>query len=407
MRDFVTKKKCQFNLNNNLTKRLRRDKIYEDLKFSTEFSVEDWNTLIKVKLRRYFTKDSVFEKNKEVLRTEIINYIKFCTKSEYFKLFEWTFDLYKVCIDSERHKTIKIIADSFYDISNTDMKWMTNVLTQPDSSSFSERDKISYYFKAIDETLEGAFKPRFKLLNKLANLKLNQIVIDDSNFDFGKLIRDFPTQFKNNNSLFLEDPFFSISTNQWRNIAAHKSFTINKDNIIIKYGRGTIQTRTISYSDFYKIVHWTQDIYRVIRLGQVLTDLNYIKEIVTELGGTENIKVRFESALLHLIHNIQIVGFKFVSTEESSGTFCLNLKSKTNHDLKSSLIHASQFLDQLSCSIFDDEFVRDKFQQTKVNLVDEKMKILASVSVSIEIALKRVEDKITHDEYLRNIDFKL
>jgi len=42
-----------------------------------------------------------------------------------------------------------------------------------------------------------------------------------------------------------------------------------------------------------------------------------------------------------------------------------------------------------------------------VNLVDEKMKILASVSVSIEIALKRVEDKITLDEYLRNIDFKL
>lgn len=386
---------------------MSRDKIYEDLEFSTEFSVEDWNTLIKVKLSKYFTKDSVFEENKELLRTEILNYVKFCNKSEYFKLFEWTFDLYKGCFDSDQQKTIKILADSFYDVSNTDIKWMTNVLTKPDSSSFSERDKISYYFKAIDETLEAAFKPRFKLLDKLANFKLNQIVIDNSNFDFGKLIQNFPHQFKNNNSLFLEDPIFSISANQWRNIAAHKSFTINKDNIVIEYGRGIIKTRTISYTDFYKIVHWTQDIYRVIRLAQVLTDLNYIKEIVAELGGTENIKVRFESSLLHLIHNIQIVGFKFKSTEEIHGIFCLNLKSKPNHDIKSSLIHASQFLDQLSCAIFDDEFVRDKFKQTKVSLVDDEMKILASASVNIEIALKRAEGKITLHEYLENIDFKL
>lgn len=386
---------------------MRRDKIYEDLKFSTEFSVEDWNALIKLKLGKYFSEDSVFEENKEILRTEIINYIKFYTKPDYFKLFEWTFDLYKECINSDRQRTIKILADSFHDVSNTDRKWMTNVLTQPDSSSFSERDKISYYFKIIDETLEGAFKPRFKLLDKLVNFKLGQTVVDNSNFDFGKLIRDFPSQAKSDVSLFLKDPIFSISTNQWRNIAAHKSFTINTENIVIEYGRGTIQTHTILFDDFYKIIYWTQDIYRIIRLGQVLTDLNYIKEIVAELGGTGNIKVRFESSLLHLIHNVQIVGFKFVSTEDLNGVFCLNLKSKQNHDLKSSLIHASQFLDQLSCAIFDDEFVRDKFQQTKVSLVDDEMKSLASASVSIEIALKRTESKITLDEYLKNVDFKL
>ena len=137
---------------------MRRDKIYEDLEFSTEFSVEDWNALIKLKLGKYFTEDSVFEKNKELLRTEIINYIKFCTKTEYFKLFEWTFDLYKECIDSDRQSTIKILADSFYDVSNTDMKWMTNVLTQPDSSSFSERDKIKHQLSTTYQQLV-AIKP--------------------------------------------------------------------------------------------------------------------------------------------------------------------------------------------------------------------------------------------------------
>lgn len=86
---------------------MRRYKIYEYLGFSTEFSVEDWNALIKLKLGKYFTEDLVFEENKEILRTEIINYIKFCTQEEYFKLFEWTFDLFKDCILLDRQKALK------------------------------------------------------------------------------------------------------------------------------------------------------------------------------------------------------------------------------------------------------------------------------------------------------------
>jgi len=381
--------------------------IYEDLHFLTEFSVGDWNALIKLKFKKYFSSDKILEKNKELLRTEVINYITFCTKPEYFKLFEWTYDLYKGCFSIDKQKTIEILSKSFDEVSNTDIKWMTNVLTQPNSKNFSERDKISYYFKIIDETLEGAFKPRFKLLDKLANFKLSQIVIDNTSFDFGKLIKDFPVIFQTDIRLFLEDPIFSISTNQWRNIAAHKSYTITKDNIIIEYGSGNLQSKTISYEDFYKIVYWTQDIHRIIRLGQVLTDLNYIEEIVAEIGGVENMNIRFESSLLHLIHNMQIVGFEFVSTEEQKDTFCLNVKGKDGHDVKSSLIHASQCLDQLSCAIYDDKFVRGSFLKTQINIVDEKQNILASATIPIEIALKKVKSEIELEQYLDNMKFEI
>jgi hypothetical protein len=386
---------------------LRRDKIYEDLHFSSDFSVQDWNALINLKLRKYFSEQSIFEKNKEILRTEIVNYIMVFTKPEYFKLLEWTFDLYKGCINTDKRRIIKVLADSFDDISNTDMKWMTNVLTQPDEKEFSERDKINYYFKVIDETLEGAFKPRFKLLDKFVNYKLHGSIPDNSSSDFGKVIREFPNAVKSEAILFLEDPIISISTNQWRNIAAHKSFAINKNDIVVEYGRNSIQTHTLSYDNFYKIVHWTQDIYRVIRLGQVLTDLNYIEEIVTELGGTQNMNIRFESSLLHIIHNMQIVGFEFVSNEEQSGTFCLNVKGKIDHEVKSSLIHASQCLDQLSCAIYNDKFVRDNFQNAKISIVDDNGDLLASATISVEVALKKAKGDLTLDEYLRKMEFDI
>lgn len=385
---------------------MRRDKIYEDSKFTTDFSVEDWNYLIKLKLEKYFISNTLFEKNKEVLRTELINYIGISEKPLYFKLFEWTYELYADCIKIDKQKTIKIISESFQNISSTDMKWMTNVLTQPDYQQFSERDKISYYFKIIDETLEGVFKPRLKLLDKLIRFKLGLNVIDNSNFDFGKIIREFPSEFENEICLFLKDPLFSISTNQWRNISAHKSFVIKKDSVEVKYGRNNIHSKSILIEEFYKITHWTQDIYRSIRLGQVFTNLNYIEEIVTELGGTENLNVRFESALLHITHNMQIVGFEFVSTEELSETFCLNVKGKLNHDLKSSLIHASQCLDQLSCAVYDDEFTKENFKNTRISILDDKLNKLGSATIPIDIALKKVKNEISLEEYLDHMKFE-
>ncbi|MEJ3718111.1 hypothetical protein WGM54_08850 [Paenibacillus polymyxa] len=385
---------------------MKPEQIYKDLHFSSEFSVEDWNNLLKIKFGKYFS-DEAFEKNKESLRTEIINYLRFCTKPDYLKLFEWTFDIYKDCLNTDNQKIIKVLADSFYDTSNTDTKWMTNVLTQPDHKNFSERDKISYYFKIIDETLEGVFKPRFKLLDKLANFKLHHSIPDNSKSDFGKLIKDFPLQLKSDANLFLEDPIFSISTNQWRNIAAHKSFIINKNDIVVEYGRNNTQTLAMSYDNFYEILEWTQDIYRVIRLGQVLTYLSHIEEIVLELGGNENINIRFESSLLHIIHNMQTVGFEYVSNEEQSDTFTLNVKGKINHDVKSSLIHASQCLDQLSCAIYDDKFVRDNFKKTKICIVDNDLNTLASATIYIQEALKKANGELTLDEYLNKMEFEI
>lgn len=101
---------------------MTQDNIYKDLHFTTEFSVEDWNALIKLKLGKYFFSDEVFEKNKELLRTEVINYIRIATKAEYFNLFEWTFDLYKDCLNIDKQKTIQILASSFDEVSITDMK---------------------------------------------------------------------------------------------------------------------------------------------------------------------------------------------------------------------------------------------------------------------------------------------
>ena len=102
-----------------------------------------------------------------------------------------------------------------------------------------------------------------------------------------------------------------------------------------------------------------------------------------------------------------LVGFEFISTEELSDTFCLNVKGKVTHDVKSSLIHASQCLDQLSCAVYNDEFIRDNFKKTRISILDDNLNKLASATIPIDIALKKVKSEISLEEYLDKMQFEV
>jgi len=284
---------------------------------------------------------------------------------------------------------------------------MTNAIIQPNPTDFSERDKISYYFKVIDEILEGVFKPRFRLFDNFINYYTKGTYYDSSKIDFGQIIQNFPISESVSASLYLKDPYFSITTNQWRNISAHKTFTINKDSIKIEYGKKNIKTLNISFEQLKMILDWSQDIYRVIRLAEVFISLNFIKEVVDNLGGTDKMNLRFESVLMHLIHNIQIVGFQFLSTIEQDKTFILRLKKKNNFDLKDSVIHASQFLEHIASAVYDDEFTRDKFTDVQVQVMDDNNEKFASSTVRISSAMRKLKKEINLDEYIQCIDFNI
>lgn len=384
---------------------MKSDDLYKHLKFSSDFSVDDWNSLLILKFGPYFRNDIIFDSNKEVLRSEFINYIRFSEKPEYLNLFNWTFQIFKECFEKDESLSIKQLSDSFYEITETDSKWMTNAIIQPNPSDFSDRDKASYYFKALDDILEGAFKPRFKLFDNFINYYISGNYYDNSKVDFGQIIQNFPNSLNSFARLYLRDPIFSISTNQWRNISAHKSFEIRKDSIRVEYGKKNVKSLIISYSQLKQILDWSIDIYRVLRLAEVFINLNFIEEVVQALGGTENIKLRFESVLMHLIHNVQIVGFEFIETNETEDELILRIKKKIDSDLKDSIIHASQFLEHLSSAVYDDEFTRDKFSVVKVEVLDETNKKIARASVKIATAMSKLENKIDLKEYLQSIEY--
>ena len=64
-------------------------------------------------------------------------------------------------------------------------------------------------------------------------------------------------------------------------------------------------------------------------------------------------------------------------------------------------------MDQLSCALYDDEFTKENFEYTRVSILDNELNKLASATISIDIALRKVKSEISLDEYLGNMTFEL
>lgn len=286
------------------------------------YSVDDWNELIRNTFKQYFLDESVFEQNKEILRTEFVNYCLISESGEYLKLFKNSIKFYNQLRAKSNSDFCLLFAEHFNNLCGSDMKWTNYVLTQTDFSKYTKRDQIIYKFKVIEDILEGCFKSRFKLLYnvEVLNKNVNYPYVD--NLDFGKYVSNFVDS-DNKFNLYIYDPIIKLKISQWRNIATHKTYEVEKEHIKLIYGKGRIKEVEISYNDFEKILKWVKLTYYSLRLSQVITYLSNPK--IYKLINQKNIKIdlRFEQWILHIIHNLQIVGFQFIKINDNDQTFSI------------------------------------------------------------------------------------
>jgi len=117
--------------------------------------------------------------------------------------------------------------------------------------------------------------------------------------------------------------------------------------------------------------------------------------------------LRSEASLLHLIHNLQIVGFKYESFVENDTTFELNLFIKDNNDVKESIIHATQVFNRIACALDDDEFQKDKFTDIQINILNKEKEVVASATIDIKSCLDFSYHKLNQEELINQINFNI
>ncbi|MEZ7935504.1 MAG: hypothetical protein QMB67_11340 [Sulfurospirillum sp.] len=380
--------------------------IFQTLKYDENLTIDDYNQITREIFLKYFKDDTTFLKCKELLRTELINYIKYIAQQNKFEqLFEKILLVFNDAIAKDKNKIIKELALNLSKISKTDNSYLAYYIRQPiDISSYSLREFTEYYFDVIDEVLESCFKPRLELFFKINTFNLNGLLPDASNKKFGDIV----DLIKNFDEL-IKDPVFSIVFSQWRNIATHKDFEIAKENIKVEYGqKNNRKTQILDHQQLKEITLYIHNVYCVLRLAEVVIYLNYTEEIMaTNEANSIEFDIRSEASLLHIIHNLQTVGFEFHSFNDQKNIFILNLYIKQNNDVKESVIHASQAFTQIAMALDWDKFQKEKFDTIKINILDRVDQVVASAKIDIESCINYSFRKIDMNQLIEKIEFKL
>ncbi len=206
-----------------------------------------------------------------------------------------------------------------------------------------------------------------------------------------------------------KDAIFNLVFSQWRNIADHKDFDITKDNIQVRYGKGNNRkSEILTHTQLKEIAFYINQVYSVLRLAEVLIYLNYTDEIMA-FDKTKNMKfdIRSEASLLHIVHNLQTVGFKFHSFNDKSNIFTLNLYMKSNNDIQESIIHASQLFTKIAMTIENDDFQKDRFSKLKINILNRNDFIVANAITDLQSCIDFSFSKIDMNQLIENIKFQI
>lgn len=380
--------------------------VFETLKYDSNLTIDDYNQVIKEVFFKYFKDELTFIKNKELLRTELVNYIKYISNNEKFeKLFENILKVFNDAILKDKNKVIQELASNLLTISKTDSLYLAYYIRQPkDISIYSQRELAEYYFDVISYTLESCYKPRIELFYKMYKFNQNGIFENITSKTFGDILNSIY-----NFDELTKDGIFNIVFSQWRNISDHKDFDITKDNIQVRYGKGNNRkSKSLSHTQLKEIAFSINQVYSILRLAEVLIYLNYTDEIMAS-DKTKNIKfdIRSEASLFHIVHNLQTVGFKFHSFNDKSNIFILNLYIKSNNDIQESIIHASQLFTKIAMAIDNDDFQKDRFNKLKINILDRNDFIVANAITDFQSCIDFSFSKIDMYQLIENIKFQI
>jgi hypothetical protein len=286
-------------------------------------------------------------------------------------------------------------------------RWLTLVLThRPVGRAFSLRDRAASLFAVLDEMLEGCYKPHLRILHGFATkLQTGTFPIHVLSRDLGQLTDHIVQAFSKKARVLIEDPEHAMPVNQWRNVAAHKTYVVKtRSTLELRYGRPKQTVRRISMASLRRTVHWAHQIIATARLASTIIYLEYMKEL--KGAGLTQPSLRLESRLVGLCHNLSLVGFQAVNYEGEKDGFVLTLRDVHNREPVDALIHASQALDQLSVGVEYDPVLRPKYKRVSVRLVSKANKTLGQATLQVADGIAYLKKELSQHDLVARTEFR-
>lgn len=369
-------------------------------------SVDEWNETVRQQFSPFVRRKSILTQNREILRTELVNLARILPHTGYVRLLRELVRLYRRAYYRDPAATADLLRDSLHEVTRASENWIGLFRDNSDRPPVTEpHDHVYRLFEQLDAILEGCFKPYLRVAHAFAaHDESRTFPANLHRKSFGSLLDHIRPALGKPGELLKADPTLAIPVNQWRNIAAHKSFSlVDRETIEVRWGSKQIETRQLPVAELDLILVWVMRTHAALRLASVIVFLEYMPEI--EALGIPNVTLRAESWLVSLSHSLGIVGFEVVNWEGRDMAFRLSLKNRLDRSSTSALIHASQVLDQLALAVNADPTRRDIVKRVAVDLIDENGVLVASAELDTVDALAATRGELSEHERVEKTRF--
>jgi hypothetical protein len=370
--------------------------------------VDNWNAAVRREFGPFVRRKSILHKYRELLRTELINLRKLERTPECTKLLLRLVRLYRRGLNTTRAASLQQLIGLFPGTGTADENWMSLFMRTERPPSQSPQDQVQAQFDCLDVILEGCHKYHLRILYAFSLHQHNgRFPADVASMDYGALVAGMPQWARSRFRYLCEDSEHAIPVNQWRNIAAHKTFAIRSSRTLeVIYGRGANKrTRRMTTASLRRVLHWSISALNTLRLATVIIYLEYMTEL--QEAGLKDATIRLDSWLTTLFHNLRLVGFQGVSHNVSAKSLTIDLFDTQNRPMRNAIIHASQVLDQMSVAVDSDPAIRPRPERACVRLLNHEGDVVSEASVRVVDAIAHSDGQSTVQQYVDSIDFMI
>jgi len=378
-----------------------------DHKTPIEFDREQWKEAAILYFSPYFRRTSQLRSNIDAFITELRNLARIIPHPEHLALLQWCLSLYRRVLRADRVGAYKVMHSLFGNIGTSDARWMNLFQTSnPLEVDAAPQDIVFRMFETMDGVAEGCFKPQLQLIYAFAIKDATGVWPDDVlTKDFGALVASFPPSHRNQIPILLSDPDLNININQWRNIAAHKSYRLVAPRTIeVSFGKGKIQTRRLGIHRLRGVSRWILNTHHAMRLANSIVFIEHIKEIVAL--GFPSVERSLSASVLQIAHDLLTVGFEVVDWKESKQVGMLVIRDRLEREPTEALIHASQQMVALSIGVLTDVSTRSRIARVCIQLQLPNGHVYGSGSVAVSAADAFSLRKISLRQYIDQIEWR-
>lgn len=368
----------------------------------------DWKEAAFSAFSPYFRRQSQLNKNIDSFLIELRNLARILPHQDHLEMMSFCLRLHRRVLRSDRAGALTTMIELLPNMQKSDDAWLNMFETSaPLGSGAPVQDRVFQVFQTIDGVAEGCFKPQLQILYAFAVKDCTGAwPLNAGNLDFGALAANFPTSLSCHIPQLLRDPDVGIGVNQWRNVAAHRSFDlVGPRTIEIRYGRSTTHTRRIGIHRLRAAWHWLLRTHSAVRLANTITFVEHMPDL--HKIGLPELRQRMSATLIHVSHGLSSVGFETVNWTAKLSEGVLTVRDRLGREPKEALIHASQQLVPLGVGLLLDVATRERVRSVAISLVRHDGTVFGVAKVSPSDADAFSRRKLTLKKYLDRVNFSL